>query len=479
MANSTAKINQTAARALELGNAASPHGGFTGDWDKSLRPATGIAYSELSLDKEFSTEDDGQITYGAQPTADVLQAITMENSYNFVNRFRSKDQDFAWSFGFETIKRVVVATLTDPDSIPSVDKYDEYTIDGEAGYEFLRFEKFRLTDYSWSVLAVFLAPTTVNIVDPITGATTLVGDGANIVVKHIFPTMAEHLYELPNDRSLRPFTEAEESAMALTPAEITAEWQRSLMMRFLKKYSDYIIESKHNMCESFNLSYSSGQPVSFEAGTVGFNDEDMLHGEEVEASFELACEDRESALNINFYQTMFEIAPDETLGTIQGQASYDGYDQSFEEGVTDMTIGISIPLQKIQDTVSGLYINEPQIEGKYEFEGTTTITYNKGTKYRRLRDAQAYCHSRVSSYRGAEMQELLIKKFRLRQAGPNMDDVAAEPIEMNISGSCGEHPFTEWLTYEDGVNPEVYESAIVMRCRNFNFNYSLINKTVV
>jgi hypothetical protein len=136
---------------------------------------------------------------------------------------------------------------------------------------------------------------------------------------------------------------------------------------------------------------------------------------------------------------------------------------------------VTIPMQKVQDTISGLYINEPQIEGKYAFEGSTTVTYNKGTKFRRIRDTQAYAHARVSSYRGAEMQELLIKKFRLKKAGPDNGNVAAEPLEMNISGSCGNHAFTEWLTYAAGVNPEVYESAVVMRCRNYNGKLSLVN----
>ena len=465
---STAKINQTAARAIEMGNTARPHGGWTGTWDKTLNPAVGIAYSELSLEKEFSTESDNQVTFGAQPSAEVLQSISMDNTYSFVNRFRTKDADFAWAFGFETVKPVVVAILTDPESILSVDKFDVYEIDG-ADYKFLRFEKCRLTDYSWSKLAVFSPVGDTVIEEPIIGSNTLESlTGDDIIVSKIERTMYEHLYELPNDRSLRLFTEAEQNAMGFTEDQKNAGWQRSLMMRVLKSFSDYVVDVEHSICESFSLNYTSGSPVQFESNMVSFNDATMPHEEVESASFELDCESRESILNINFYNTMFEIA------THADQPVYK-HDNNFEVGVTDINLGVSIPMQKIQDTVSGLYINEPQIEGKYEYEGSVTVTHNKGTKFRQIRDNQEYAHARVSSYRGTEMQELLIKRFRLKQAGADNGDVAAEPLEMNIAGSCGEHSFTDWLTYSDDVNPEVYESAIVMRTRNFNPKLSLVN----
>jgi hypothetical protein len=475
----TAKINQTGSRSLEIGNLTNPHEGFVGSWVKSLNPTKGIAHLALSLESEFSHEGDNQITKGAQPTAPTLQAISFENEYTFVNRFRSKDEDFTWAFGFETVKRVMVVSVDATVAFPSVEFGDVFEI-AEKECRFLRYEKFRLTDYSWAAVAVFAQDDSGDVVEAVPASTVLVNEtqtGVNITSTKIWGTMYEHLFELPNDRSLRMLSEEEASAMAVGDANADySEWQRSLMMRFAKKYDTYAIEGNHAVCESFSFDYSSGQPVGFESQYVGFKDRVVqlvdLASEHI--SFDLACEDLETKLNINFYQTMFEIKKSKNNGSV---INYNGYDQTFEEGVTNASLGVTIPLQKVQDTISGLYINEPRIEGKYDFEGSATVTYNKGTKFRELLHSQDYAHSRISSYRGAEMQEILIKQFVLKKAGPDTSDVAAEPLEFGISGTCGIHPFSQWLAYSStGGNPtsaEVYESAVVMRSRNRNKNLAM------
>jgi hypothetical protein len=131
------------------------------------------------------------------------------------------------------------------------------------------------------------------------------------------------------------------------------------------------------------------------------------------------------------------------------------------EGVTDASIDLGIPLQKLQDTISKQGFVEPYLEGKYDIKGSFTISRHKNQNYQIYRDNQTPLHARISMTNGFMMQEVLIKNFKLNTAGADDSEVAMEPIEMDIQLDCETNDFSSWI--EDA---EIYQSPFVIRLRN-------------
>jgi len=136
-----------------------------------------------------------------------------------------------------------------------------------------------------------------------------------------------------------------------------------------------------------------------------------------------------------------------------------------ELGMSNVDINVSVPLQSIQDFVSGLSIAEPEIEGKYDIGVTGTISRHTVETYQQYRDNQSVVVGHLYSNQGWYMQEYIIKEATLPTAGPDDSDIAQEPLDLKVGFVCATtHAFTNWLY---GIT-ETQSSPIVFRVRDLN-----------
>ena len=142
-----------------------------------------------------------------------------------------------------------------------------------------------------------------------------------------------------------------------------------------------------------------------------------------------------------------------------------------ELGMSSVDLNVSVPLQSLQDTVSGLSIVEPEIEGLYDIKMTGTISRHTSQVYQGYRDTQEKLIAYMSMHQGWYMQDFIIKEIVINNAGPDDGAVAQEPLDISAGFVCEEpHAFTPWL---EGVT-EVQKSPVVFRMRDFHAENEMV-----
>jgi hypothetical protein len=453
----TAKIFEAGAFGLEYSRQATPHGGW-GDNLSANKLESSAGFPWLSFSNQFNigTAMDNSVTSTAFETGSRIVSKTVDNDLSFHNRFEGCNAFLAWMWGWEgAAVETVALTVTDA-SVPLVAGDVLTDLNTTDTFTFARYETYRDMEFNLLTLAILYpdAPDTV----PTAGPGTLDGTVNDLPYLTTSLTMYEHLYELAKDgRQLRNFTADEETALG---GHYVTDDQRCLMGTLAKRYTEFQVRYANALSKKMDIKWTPAELSTYDSGYMAFREERVETGNNFEGStqpvdFDMACSLTDVTGVVAHYQTAVEIGKRNTDTETFPLA---------EEGITDLNISTEIPLQNLQDTISGVYLANPFLEGKYKITSSMTVSRMDGPKFSEYRDTLQKLKGRISSNMGFLMQEVLIKEFTLTKAGGDDSDVTAEPLDLSINASCGVHDFADHLYGQTEVN----NSPIVMRTRDYN-----------
>ena len=429
------------------------HGGWgTTPPNTPLKSDKGMSYLTFEHGFDPLLERDASINSRAFQTGEREMGRPLDNPLTFNNRCEGVDGQFAWMFGWEgRTQKVTILNTTNFCTAPSGSIYKQ----GVNNHVFLRSYQSRTITNKilyWVVLATpTVAPTP-------TGVLTLATQ-PDIVYTSV-TDMFEHTYEISDDgRAFRSFTAAE---LTLLGTQATSDDIRTCMASLAKKFPKYLMRFDNTKCYKFGFKWSPAKFTEVSTNWLGYEQARVKNTETAEynkVDFDMLCPMVEANNIYSHNQSRFEIG--------LASAQYNGNNFTYFP-VTDMSVDVEIPLQKQQDTESGLFFSDPVLSGPITISAEATITHSKDEQFMDWRDNRTLLAARMSSVYGAYSQELLIKKFTLSQAGPDGSDVAAEPLKLGVSLTCGTHAFDTWMKNSAGVNTEVMGSPIVLRVVNKN-----------
>lgn len=451
----TPKIFQTGAMKVEPGlNSGTPSDG----WGQTVGVQTlgaNDAFPWLTFGNKVGigvSEDDSVITK-AFKTTPRMTTKGVDNPISYHARFKGMNRFHYWMFGFENVVKEVVAFKAgaSPFNVP-VTPGDAFVDTDTNNFTFLRTEKIKDIDGTFDYIYVFEADDSVSPTLQ-TGQLTCSspantfdftshsGTGGSI--------MYEHLYELDSlGRRYRYYTSTEQSILSLAALD-----RRNLMATFAKRMASYDLRYRNAMCKNFSFKCSAPGMASYDANLVAYTEE---RGDYSSSDWTLLTGLDDAAIVPVHYEYRFGIGTALSLHN-------DGYLEGLTDiALSDWSLDVEVPTQAIQDIISGLQIAEPVLEGKYGIKMTGTISRHTVNTYQGYRDAQTPLVAHLVANQGWYMQEYMIKKATLDDAGAGDEDVAAESLSINPGFISGTHEFSEWL--EDIT--ELHESPILMRVRD-------------
>jgi len=391
-----------------------------------------------------TTRDDSVITRSFEMTPK-MTGKKVDNPLSYYSRYKGMNRFHYWMFGFENlVKKVVVFRAgTSPWATATPIIGDACTDVGAHVFYFLRSEVTRN-----ETLYIFEAATVAPTLQTGVITETIGAPQWTFTFTSHSGLMYEHLYELDSlGRHLRAYTTAEQALLTADPAD-----RRNLMATFGKRMESYDLRYMNAICKNFSLKCSAAGIASWEGNYVAYSE---ARGDYSSSAWTLLTGLDQSSLIPAHFEYMFKIGESFTVpsGIMTGLT---------EIALTEFGLNIEPPLQSIQDTVSGLTIAEPVLEGKYGLKMSATISRHSIQTYQAFRDAQTELCTHLVANSGWNMQEILIKNCRIVEAGANDDNVAAEPLNLEIGYDGGSHKFTNWLTRVT----EMHESPIIFRVRD-------------
>jgi len=456
----TPKIFQTGAMKVEPGiDAGTPSDG----WGEAVGvQALGAldAFPWINFSNKLAigvTEDDSVITR-AFKTTPRMTSKTVDNPVSYYARYKGMNRFHYWMFGFENLVKEVVAFKAGVSPFNAAVTPGDVFVDTDLNdFAFLRTETVRNVNGTTSYIYIFEA---IDSVSPTlqTGQMTC-SSPANTFdfTSHCGiagSVMYEHLYEIDSlGRRYRLYTTAEKALLTLAAAD-----KRNLMATFAKRMAGYDLRYKNAMCKNFALKCSAAGLASWDCNLMAFSEE---RGDYSSADWTLLTGLDDASLIPAHFEYRFGIGTAIALHA-------DGYIEGLIDlGLSDFSLDIETPMQSIQDIISGLSIAEPVLEGKYGIKMTGTISRHTVQTYQGYRDAQTPVVAHLVANQGWFMQEVMIKKATLDDAGAGDEDVAAEALSLNPGYEAAGHEFTEWL---EAVT-EIHESPVLFRVRdNSNVN---------
>lgn len=454
MSVASSKVNQSGAFGIEYsGLGADEHLGWGTDAPMNpLEKPSGFPYLDFEHDFEPVLERDTSVISKAFQIGEREVGRMLDRSLNFVNRFEGNGKQYAWMYGWEgKTKPIVVFKIdTRTNGVPGIDIFEDASLNQ---YTLLRQYQVKLITGRIQHYAVLEASVSGSTPPDQIGVLTDVNTTATDINFTGFAEMYEHLYEVSDDGKLfRDFRPSEITALG---NQYQAGDKRTCMASMAKKFPSYSFRFQNTKCYKFGYKWSAAKFVDINTNWLGYLQERIktTDPEYAKLNFDMTCSQIESNNIVAHNQARFEFAED----TI----SYEGTNMGFY-GVTDANLDFEIPLQKQQDTESGLSIVDPVLNGSIAITSSITVTHSVDETFQQWRDDRTSLCGRISSSFGYHSQEILLKKFKLPKAGPDNGDVAAEPLELSIELACGSHPFEEWLSDANG-NPEVMGSPVVFR----------------
>lgn len=384
-----------------------------------------IPYTSMTKNKTMNFETDNSIVSEAFKDVPRLVGVYPEDSIKMYNRFYGINKLLYWAFGFEnSVKSVVVFTPANagqsitPGSVWLDDSLNEYT--------FLRKEVNRITTFF--VFSSLNTPAQLG---------TLTSEGVNFEYTANSGLMYEHLFEIDShNRELKDYLPDEQ-----IPG-YSSEMKKNRMATIGVKMGVTDFRFQNAMCKKMELASSAGQFSELSFDFLGFNQERGSFG-----TWTLPSGMIDSDSIVAHHQWRVEMGISEN--------------NLIPLAVTSFNLGLEIPLQVIQDTQSGLYLAEPIMEGKYGINSEITLSRYSSELFQNYRDAWSNVMTRISSTFGFYRQDFFINTAKISQAGPDDDNVAKEPLKLEIGYSDTNY----WSNALYG-NSLIHNSPLILRVRD-------------
>jgi hypothetical protein len=430
------KALQKAAFKLEKGLIADQSPGW-GEDDSEQTLSTGDAFPYLSLGKgkTINTVEDESISTNGFKDTPRKTGEFIEKSLEHDAYFTDVNNKHFWAFGFEnSIVEECCFTVTTPTIEPVAGAVYEDT--DTNSFTFLRREVHGSTVYHVFSCDDGAVPTLS------TGDLTKISGTGDATLSFTARSslMYNHLYELDaHERHLSAYRTAE---------QITGYSSGDLKNRMatigLALVNDMIY--KNAMCSKWGISSSAGQVAKLMYDFVAHTE---LRGDYSSSGWTFPSGIITNTNRMSHDQFKVEVGESEsTLVTL---------------GVSDFDVSVEIPLNKIQDTISGLYLSEPVFEGQYNLGCNLTLSRHAANTYQDLMDAWTTVCVRISAIYGYYRFELLINAAKVKSPGASDDDVAKENLEL-IPYYTSTNNFATWL---EG-NTLIQNSPIILRVRDLS-----------
>jgi len=434
----TVKALQIGAFKLEKGLTEDQSPGW-GEDSSEQTLSTGDAFPYLSLGKGVSiaTVEDESITTNGFKDTPRQTGKHVEKSFEQNAYFANIDNKHYWAFGFEgSIVEECCFVLSTPSVDPSPG--DTYEDTDENGFTFLRKEVHGSTTYYVFSCTDSVVPTlSTGDLDRVSGS----GDDP-LTFTARSSLMYGHIYELDaHERHMATYRSAEQIT------GYTAGDLKNRMATIGLSYesgSDMIY--KNAMCAKWGLSSSAGQLAKLMYDFIAYN---QLRADYTSSGWTFPSGMATNENIISHNQFKVEVGVDE--------------DNLVELGISDFDVNFEVPLNKIQDTISGLYLAEPVFEGQYNLGCNLTLSRFSATTYQGYMDAWTTVCVRISAIYGYYRFELLINAAKVKSPGPSDDDVAKEMLEI-IPYYTSTNNFEDWL---EGYTL-IQNSPIILRVRNLS-----------
>lgn len=449
----TPKIFQTGAMKMEYGlDGVNQSGGWLDtNSARTLGASDAFPWTSFGNAVNIAKEEDNSVTTKAFKTNARMVGKTVENALAFPARFKGLNRFHYWMWGFENaIQEVVVFKAAATPFSAAVAAGETFQDVDLNNYLFLRVEKIRGVDAA-QYLYIFEATDSVA---PTLATGTLTetgGDATTFDFTSHSAVMYEHLFEIDSEgRAYRNYTTAEQSATGAIATD-----KRNLMCTLAKRMKTYDLRYRGAVSKGFSFKCSAAGLAMWESTYMAYEEQRGDYSSDTWTLTDGLCDNK---LVPAHFELRFQIG--ETI-------TYDDGEITGLEllGLTEVDLTVDTPLQTLQDTVSGLSIVEPELEGKYDIQVTGTISRHSSNVYQQYRDDQTELVAHLAANQGWYMQEFMFKKCTLSSAGPDEGDIAQEPLSMDAGFVCDEteNQFaTNWLY---GIT-ETQKSPVLFRVRD-------------
>lgn len=436
------KIFQKAAFRLESGKTGVNQAPGWGAVNANTLLGSGHAFPYLSLGKTKtvnSVEDNSITSLGFKEIPRKISNYA-ETSISLNNRFDGLNPMLYWMFGLEDeVQSVVCYVCSEVTTVPAAG--DTYS-DGPNTCTFLRREINKSTTFY-----IFSQD------DVPTGATgtltRLVGSGdatltftarSPLMYEHILmlDSRSRHLIDVPTDEQLTDYDSGDKKCrMALIGINMDTDL-------------DFVYQNA--MCKKFSIASNAGEISTISNDflaydqTIGDQDSDTW-------TYPSGLQDSDNLIMHHDWLVQLAEFDSSSLTTV---------------GVTSFNLNVDIPLQVIQDTVSGLYIVEPVLEGKYGTDLDLVLSRYSSTAWQSIMDNWSSVKARLSATSGYCLQEILVNMAKL-VSEPDDDNVTKE----NLKLSAGDYDSNNWAYEMPGAT--MRHSPIMLRVRNLTSTNSMLS----
>lgn len=220
-----------------------------------------------------------------------------------------------------------------------------------------------------------------------------------------------HLYEMDlHERHVTPYRTAEQTA-----GDYNALDRKVRLMQIGRKLAtnDYLYQSC--ACEGFSLQSKAGDFLRASFKTLAYKE---LRGSYNSAAWTFPAGVAGSALDIPHHHLTVQLGPPGALVTL---------------GCSDISMSLTYPLRKDKDTVSGLYLEEPKLEGTVEPKASLTLSTHATDTYQAYSEdwSTALCMKWVWTF-GSYQFGLYFPDVRVENAEITGDGVAKNIVPLSI-----------------------------------------------
>jgi hypothetical protein len=412
----TPKMFQMAGMTAEKGLIAdqSPGWGVNGSY---VIPGAdeGFPWLEFGKEKSIQLKEDASVVGQAFSAPSRQTGYRVDNPLNFLARFDDFNYPYYWMMGFENkVKTVVVCTsvLGFTGAGLPVAYDDSFSDGGTNDFTYLRSVTMKTLSAEPVTYHYFVALDAA----PASTATLTHGSGGTaiqIILSDCSPLLYEHIFEFDGkNRTYREYTAAE---ILQIDGHTTGD-KKNLAATLGLRMSDYDFLFPNSICKNFTYSVKGEDMAMWE---TNFCSSDQLRDTGLLDDVTFIPELMDNFAVPAHYQHGFY------LGTTLANMG--------ELCITDISIKAEIPLAEIQTMCSGLHISEPKLTNKYKVTGSMMIPFHDAETYMNYRDAQNRLCGTLRANQGWNSLEFLFKRITINKSGPDSGDIAAEPIEFEIS----------------------------------------------